>query len=302
MKLFLKSCLTAAVFLTAAAAQAWTYQDGDALLIFRASGANDVEFDLGPVTQFLNQPNGYTIPVTNWDLSLVTGVFGSDLTGVSIIIVATTPATNANRSAWLSSSIPNLTAREVTPSSWQSGLWSTIDAIGTRPVIYAVPVAGTSSYSIDPGGSYSIASYDTIVSQNGVNAQYIAQFGGNANFTVETVIPGSFYFWGIQPTTANPKPADSFVGSFSITSAGQLVFTAGPPAPSIEGLIYAPGNASISFDTVLGQNYWLTGTNVLGSPASQWPIVSGPIAGTGDVVTLNDTNINNASFYSVITP
>lgn len=302
MKQIIKLGLAMAVLLTASAARAWTYQDGDALLIFRASGANDVEFDLGPVRQFLNQPNGYTAAVTNWDLSLATGVFGSDLTGVSIIVAATTPATNANRAAWLSSSIPNLKAYEVSPSSWQSGLWSTIDSIGARPVIYSAPVSGSTAYSIDPTGPYAIASYDKIVSQNGVNAQYIPELGGNANFTVETVIPGSFYFWAIQPSTANPKPADAFVGAFSITSDGQLTFVAGPPSPTIEGISYAGGGASVSFDTIVGGSYWLAGTNALGAPASQWPVVSSPIAGTGDIVTLTDTNVNNAQFYSVITP
>jgi hypothetical protein len=302
MKKLFQSGLASAVLWIAFAARAWTYQDGDALLIFRASGANDVEFDLGPVTQFLNQPNGYTLTVTNWDSSLVTSVFGSDLTGVSVILAATTPATNANRSAWLSSSIPNLKAYEVTPSSWQGGLWSTINSIGTRPVIYSAPIAGLSSYSIDPTGPYAIASYDKIVSQNGVNAQYIAQFGGNANFTVETVIPGSFYFWAIQPSTANPKPADPFVGTFSITANGQLTFAAGPPAPNIETITYAPGGASVSFDTIVGGSYWLAATNALGGFASQWPVVSGPITGNGDVLTLTDTNTSNAQFYTVITP
>jgi hypothetical protein len=35
------------------------YQDGDVLLIFRENGFDDVEFDLGNISQFLNQPNGY---------------------------------------------------------------------------------------------------------------------------------------------------------------------------------------------------------------------------------------------------
>jgi len=300
MKTILKTSLVAAFILTASAARAWNYQDGDALLIFRELGYNDVEYDLGPVGQFLNKTNGYTTNVTGWNLGLATGVFGTDLSGVSVIIVATTPATNANRVAWLSSSIPNTSAYNVTPSSWQGGLWSTINSIGTRPVIYAAPASGLSAYSIDPNGPHRIASYDQVVSQNGVEAQFVPQFGGNANFTVETAAPASFYFWSVQPSTAIPKPADSFVGMFTISAAGQLTFVAGPPAPTLEGIGFSAGIGSVSFDSIIGGNYWLASTNALGAPVSTWPVVSGPVSGTGDIITITHTNSNNAGFYGVI--
>jgi hypothetical protein len=300
MKTALKSSLAAALLLATAAAQAWTYQDGDVLLIFRESGFNDVEFDLGPVSQFLGQTNGYTAAVTNWDLSLVTGVFGADLSGADVVLVATTPPTNANPSAWLSSSIPNLTAYGVTPSAWQGGLWSTINAIGTRPVIYEATASGSSAYSIDPSGSQSIASYDQIVSQDGVNAEFLPEFGGNSKFTVQTAAPGSFYFWSIDPSTVNPKPADSFVGTFTITTNGQLTFVAGPPPPALAGIGYASGTAFVNFGTIVGGNYWLASTNALGAPLSQWPVVGGPIAGTGGIVTVLNTNTGDTGFYGVI--
>jgi hypothetical protein len=300
MKTVLKSSLAAAIVLAAAAAQAWTYQDGDALLIFRESGFNDVEYDIGPVSQFLGRPNGYTATVTNWDATVVTGVFGPDLTGVSVVLVATTSPTNATHESWLSSSIPNITAYGVTPSAWQGGLWSTINAIGTRPVIYEATPLGASAYSIDPSGSQSIAAYDTIVSQDGANAEFLPEFGGNAQFKVQTAAPGSFYFWGIQPSTANPKPADSFVGSFTITTNGQLTFTSGPPVPALSGIAYASGTASVNFGTIVGGNYWLASTNVLGAPLSQWPVVSGPVSGTGGIVTLINASGGDAGFYAVI--
>src|SRR6202034_4009958 len=171
-----------------------------------------------------------------------------------------------------------------------------INAIGTRPVIYDATPSGSSGYSIDPSGSQSIASYDQIVSQDGVNAEFLAKFGGNSPFTVETVAPGSFYFWGITPSTGNPKPADSFVGTFTITTNGQLTFVAGPPSPTVAGIAYASGTASVNFSTIVGGNYWLASTNALGAPLSQWPVVSGPIEGNGGVVTLLNTNSANAGF------
>jgi hypothetical protein len=285
-----------------AAPAAWNYQDGDALLIFRESGFDDVEFDIGSINQFLNQTNGYTASVTGWDPSLVTNTFGADLTGVSVIVAATTSWTNAEKTAWLSSSLPNTTAYDVTPSVWQEDLWSVIDSIGTRPVIYEVPPAGASAYSIDPGGSYRVASYDQIVDGNGVNAESLAELGGNAPFIVQQVIPGSFVLWDIQPSTANPKPAESLVGSFIVTTNGALTFVAGPPPSTILGITHSPeGVTGVTFTTTVSGNYWLAYTNQLGAPVSSWPVVAGPLPGDGFNDTLNHTiTTDTAGFYEVI--
>ena len=47
-------------------ARAWTYNDGDVLLTFREAGYNDVEFDIGNVSQFTNLAVGTTITVSGW--------------------------------------------------------------------------------------------------------------------------------------------------------------------------------------------------------------------------------------------
>ena len=292
--------VVAAFGLTTVAAGAWPYQDGDVLLIFRESGYNDVEFDLGNVSQFLNQPNGYTAAVTNFDLILVTNTFGGDLTGVSGILAATESWTNTGKTAWLSSPLPNTTAYAVTPSAWQASLWSIIDSIGTRPLIYNVPPAGNSAYSIDPGGTYAVASYDNIVSGDGINTASLSKFGGNAPFTVEQPVPGSFAFWAIQPSTSQPKPPDHLLGTFSITANGALTFVAGPPPSTILNLALSEGANSVSFTTTIGGEYWLAATNQLGAPVSQWPVVSGPIVGDGRNDSLTQTNLTGNGFYSIL--
>ena len=236
-KIFQLSVAALALWAYAARA-AWNYQDGDVLLIFRESGFNDVEFDIGRVNQCVKQCTGYTTAVTAWNLPLVTNTFGADLTGVRVLVAATTSWTNVNKTSWLSVSLPNTTAYNVTPSVWQQDLWSVIDSIGTRPITYAVPISSASAYSIDPGGSFRVASYDQIVDGNGVNAASLAELGGNAPFIVEQTIPGTFLLWGIQPSAANPKPADALVGSFTITADGTLTFAAGPP-PSDDRWPYA---------------------------------------------------------------
>ena len=297
MKTIFQIGVASLTLLGAPLAHAWPYQDGDALLIFRESGLNDVEFDLGSVSQFLNKPAGFTTNVTGWDLSLVTSTFGSDLTGVSVVLVATTSSTNANPTAWLSGVEPITTAYNVTPSSWHYQLNSIINSIGTRPLIYGAPVAGTASYSLDP--TY-VAAYDNIVSGGGQYTTGLPLFGGNSPFQVELVIPGSFELWGIQPSTANPKPADTLVGSFTIGANGTLKFVAGPPPSNIVGITRSAGVNTVTYSTKVGGNYWLTYTNQLTGPPSSWPVVSGPLQGDGLNDSLSHANAAGTGFYGVV--
>jgi len=127
-----------------------TYQDGDVLLIFRQPGLNDVEYDLGNISQFTNHPVGYATAVTGWDPTVATGVFGTDLTGVSVILASTRSLTNANRASWLSSGDPTAVISDVTPTTWQGNLWSVINAIGNLggwlgPSVYGIIKDATGS-------------------------------------------------------------------------------------------------------------------------------------------------------------
>jgi SufS family cysteine desulfurase len=106
------------------------------LLIFREHSFNDVEFDLGNVSQFTNLASGTIITVPNWTPSLVTSTFGVNLTGVSVILAGTTSWYDPNRASWLSS-ISNGVAYNLTASDWQGSLWSTISSIGTTELFEA---------------------------------------------------------------------------------------------------------------------------------------------------------------------
>jgi hypothetical protein len=311
MKRFLNLTLAGLALSVASLARGGTYQDGDVLLIFREPGFNDVEFDIGDVGQFLNHPDGYSNQVTGWSASTVTGVFGADLTGVSVVLAATESYTNASRLAWLSSDSSVTAVNDVTPSTWQADLWSVIDSIGTRPVTYLVPqtppAGGNWSYSIDPNGTYKLAAYDQIVSANGVNDAAIPQLGGNAAFQVQGTIPGKLGFWQIQGTNAIPKPSAAYVGTFSVDATGALTFVAGPPAaarvpqPTILGITRAAGVNTVTFTTSVSGNYSLVYTNALGRPVTTWPVVAGPIAGDGASHSLTHTvSTDNAGFYGVL--
>lgn len=313
MKRILNLTLAGLALSVAPLVRAGSYQDGDVLLIFREAGFNDVEFDIGNVSQFLNQPNGYSNQITGFSASTLTSVFGADLTGVSVALAGTQPSTNANRLAWLSSASSVTGVNDVTPSAWQADLWSVIDSIGSRPITYLVPQSppggGGWSYSIDPNGTYKLAAYDNIVSGNGVNAAAIPELGGNAAFQVEGTVPGTLGFWQIQGTNAIPKPPATYVGTFSVTASGVLTFVAGPPPttatqaapPTILGVSRADGVSTVTFTTSATGNYSLVYTNALGGPVTGWPVVAGPIAGDGANHSLTHTNsTDSAGFYGVL--
>ena len=288
-----------AVLLTPSA-RAWTYQDGDVLLIFRGSSpADDVEFQIGNISQFLNHPNGYTATVSGWDLSLVTNTFGH-VANASVIVAAAISST----SAWLSSSSNVTSVLDVTPSTFQASLYSLIDAIGVRPTSYDT-AAESNAYVIQESGGLSpnssLGSYDYIVSDGGVNEAYIADFGGNVSFDVQGIASSTLGFWQIQPSTANPKPSATYVGTFVLNVNGTLTFTAGPLGPTIEGIARSGSVSTVKFTTLSIGNYELVHTNALGAPISTWPVVSGPVAGNGATESLSHTNSSDkAGFYGVL--
>src|SRR6266851_7099701 len=80
---------------------AFTYNDTDLLLVFRKVNFNDVEFNLGSVSNYLGHATGTTIAVTNWDLGLVASNFNNTLDNVDFLLVAATAVTDPLRRVWL---------------------------------------------------------------------------------------------------------------------------------------------------------------------------------------------------------
>jgi len=282
-------------------ARAWTYNDGDVLLVFRKTGYNNVEFDLGNISQFTGKTNGYTTTVAGWNTSLVTTTFGTDLTGVSVVLLAATSPTNATPTAWLSGSEPNTTAYQVSAAEWSSSLYGVISAVGNRPVNpYNVPASDTNAYSIDPYGIKGRASYDYTVTAGRYTA--VTSLGGNAPFKVEQIIPGFLDFWAIQPTSVYPNPpADTLVGTFTITASGALTFVAGPRASVVGGVNRTGTVSAVSFSTTVGNTYSLAYTNQLGGPVTTWPVDATTVIGDGTTLSINHTNSSNVEFYKIIT-
>jgi len=307
MKQIILSAFALVTVLAAPAAQAWSYSDGDLLLIFRATGHNNIEYDLGSVSNLLGQPNCYTTNLSGWDSSLLTTEFGSDLSGVKVILAATTSSANATPTAWVSSPDPNIKAYNIGAAAWTANLHGTINSLGVRPENpFDVPAAvatPTNAYIISPfdpqlGG----ASYDYIVS--GGNFNSIATWAGKAPFStvpVEQTIPGSFDFWAVQPTGIYPNsPPDKLIGTFSVTTNGVLKFVAGPRPPAIVEISRTGNTSAIQFTTTVGNTYSVAYTNQLGAAATTWPVDATTLVGDGKIDTLNHTNAGDAAeFYRV---
>jgi hypothetical protein len=303
----MKKIILPAIFLlallAAPLARAWSYNDGDLLLVFRESGFNDIEYDLGSVSNLLSHTNGYATTITGWNSSVATSQFGADLTGVSVVLLAVTSPTNVTPTAWVSGSEPNTTAYNVSSSAWSSNLHGIISAIGNKPVLPfelpAAPVTPTNAYSIKPSGTAGGASYDFIVS--GGTYANIPNLGGHSPFTVEQTIPASFDFWAIQPTSVYPNsPPDKLIGTFTITSSGVLTFVAGPRASTIAGVSRSGNVSTVQFTTTVGNHYSIAYTNQLGAGA--WPVDATTLTGDGNIDTINHTNNNvGAEFYRVNT-
>jgi hypothetical protein len=280
-------------------AWAWSYSDGDLLLVFRG-GLYDIEYDLGSVSNLLGQTNGYTTTITNWNPSVVTGLFGPNLAGVNVVLLAVTSSTNASPTAWLSGAEPDTTAYNPASGAWSSSLYSIIDAVGNKPIspfyVTAAAVTPTNAYAIQIGGVDAGATYDYIVS--GGTFQGIPTLGGHTPFTVQQTIPGSFDFWGIGDASGSP---DQLIGTFTITTSGALTFVAGPRSSTITEVNHSGNVSSVQFTTTVGNHYSVGYTNRL-SKAAAWPVDVNTLVGDGRIDTINHTNNNqNAEFYRINT-
>lgn len=305
MKKIIITAIALLPLLAAPLARAWSYSDGDLLLIFREANHNNVEFDLGSVSNLLGKANGYTTTITGWNPSLVTGQFGSDLTGVEVVLAAVTSVTNASPAAWVSSPDPNVYAYNV--GAWTPDLHGTISSLGNRPLSpFKVPAAAgtpTNAYSISPtDAQYGGASYDYIVS--GGNYRNVPTWNGTGPFftvPVEQTIPGSFDFWQIEPASSSPTPPDQLIGTFTISASGVLTFVAGPRPSNIAGVNYSQNVSAVQFSTTVGNHYSVAYTNHLGAIGA-WPVDSNVIVGDGRLNTINHTNANpGVEFYRINT-
>ena len=287
----MSAALTAGV---APIASAFTYNDSNLILVFRKDGFNDVEYNVGSISNYLNQVNGTKMTVTNWNLGTVKANYNNSLSGVDFILFATTSTTNTPPLAvWLSDA--NLGAvtppTDLTLSKWTQ-LRGTLSAVGTDALAYSQGSA-TNLYSVigSDASSYSSHASDSTVM-------------GLAPFTVESTNPATVLFYEVKFSGTTPKPNSKLIGSFTLDATGVLTFTAGPlstqadlVAARVTKIERASGVSTVYFTTTNAQNYRLWYLNQL-NPWS-WASNTTTVAGDGTVKSLTDNTAQGKRFYRV---
>ena len=277
----------------------FTYTDTDLLLVFRKDGFNDLLFNLGSVSNYLGRLGGSILSVSNWNFNLVQGNFGGDLAGVKYVLMAVTPL-EAPLRIWLSDAAPGNVPADETLSKY-TGQRSKVNAVGTLATTYF----NSSNQSLalpasDPG------SYSFIASAGGTLD--VATMGGAVPFPVEQDFPGSAALVELHVSTANPKPAATQVGLFTLSPSGQLTFAAAVPAPTIVQqpsghAVECGGTVTLSalasgIEPLSYQWYRNTTTPVSGGTSPTLRL-GGLVLGGGGDYTLVVTNLGGAVTSSV---
>ncbi len=285
-----------------ASAMNYISTNDDLLLVFRQTNFKDVEFDLGSVSNFLNQPAGTSFPVS-YNTNVCYTNFNSNISGVQFALVAATDSSagaagassDAPARVWLTDA--NLTTVPVSfSSSTFNGIRNKIYTVGTDASLLtgnnSAPWLDTAS---DPNA------YSYIVSDNTAN---IGSFGGVLPFTVETNNGGSLKFYEFVASTVNPKPAAKYVGTFTYAANGIVTFSV-PSAsvPLIPATITAVtnlgGSVKVYFTSTNNNNYRLLYT-------AAWPAVwqtnaaAGLVAGNNGVTNFTDVTSAGARYYRIL--
>lgn len=287
-KVLTKIALLAAVLGLTQSASAMVYSYGDALLIFRQDGFDDVVFDLGSVGQFTNLASGTVVKVTNWDLDLVKFTYNGSVSGSQFIVVASTSffPGNPTNAVWLSDADLVNTPTEVSGSRLASQI-SKISVVGSDASLNTSSNSAT-SYVVAPD---SPSSYTYRASNGGlVDASTL---GGVSLFPIETTVPGSLHFFQIQASSLTPKPAATQLGAFALDENGALTFTAGSgvlPAIVAPKIVVGHSGSAITFtfDGQSGVNYRLRSSANVTSPLANWGVVGSSVQGAGQSITLQD--------------
>ncbi|MDB6035568.1 MAG: hypothetical protein JWM16_5906 [Verrucomicrobiales bacterium] len=277
-------------------AGAFTYSDSDLLLVFRKDGNfNDVEFNLGSVTNYLNKPAGTKVPVSNWDVNVVKANYNNSLGNVKFLLASASAVTDSPRKLWVTSAdLAPATAVTDMAGSRFGALASKVSLVGNYASAGTATNA-TQNYAISQSDA---TSYTYIVSGGG--AVDPTTVGGLAPFQVENVNPTTLVLYEVKISNLNPKPAATLVGSFCLNPNGDLTFTAGPLAelqqPNIVSLGRSGGTSSISFSTQDCVNYRLRYSTDVASPMAPLSTV---IGGDGGSKVLTDTAADQVRFYQV---
>ena len=290
----------AAILLTPWQTRSASYADQDALLVFRSDGYNNVEFNLGSVSQFLSHTNGYQAKITNWSQRLVNANFALTNCTAQFFILSTTSGQDPAPRAWVTDAQPLIAASDVTLSQWKS-LFSLINGVGQGLVLDPNAPPNTNADVISPLTRYA---FDYIASNGLQTPNLIPYLGGGSGlkFRSSGTVPGTVLFYEVKPSSIIPKPPAQLIGSFSLSADGQLVFQAGPliDTAQISSVVNNTGAVAITFNSKPAVKYRLRYNSQPNTPPSAWTIASGSVVGDGNPQTLTDNSGGDAArFYLV---
>jgi hypothetical protein len=322
-----------------AQAQTFTYnqgqgQFGDVLVCFRpVSGAYDLVVDAGPVTAFTALANGQHITVnpTYYNGSQLAFI-GTNNIFFSAMACQRLPGSHATNNLWLTRPRANVNTQS-TP--WpckggpaQASAAATVDTIGVDGENISglggngnnTSPGSSTSYVIEPEGNpanSSFYSYSQVDTANGnLGGNFWGDAGGvsieqstPANFTTGNLpVRADFYQLLSTNTIANPtnNQASKYLGYFELSTAGVLVYTAGPATtiltqPRIVAITRKQTTNTIFFTTLSGPTYTLRYTNNAGlmkANETNWISINS-LAGNGLTNSLQDVTTSSNRFYVI---
>ena len=250
------------------------------MLAFRKTAFNDVEFNLGSVSNYLGLANGTTLTVTNFRVSAVTSNFNNNLSGVSVSLAAVTTAADALRRAWVTDTELTGARQDITGSKFNL-IRSKVEGIGQAAVNYTVGSL-TNEFVIS---SSDAASYSYVASNGGTAPDQIPSLSGAVPFTIDNTIATTLRFFELKVSGVTPKPDATQVGSFSIALNGTITFTAGSggggSAPSITSdptnvTVFAGGVAAFSVGATgaTGYQWQFNNANIAGAITSSYNLTA----------------------------
>ncbi len=308
---------------THALAAPFLYTPTDLILLVRQVGnASDLVVNLGSVTNFNTLPAGSSLPIPQVSLAQFTAAF-PNLNGLLwSVAAANRPPANPNfplQTLWVAA--PR--TEPATPATpWlrkgqfvQGNAASQIDGVVANAALTS---------SLIPGGPNNTATSVVLpVAANfpiapllGADGNYVGTFQGK----VESLTPDDFDsapdnvartdLFELLPGTSAAGTLNQpgrYLGTFELTSAGNLSFvvaSAAPPAPTLTGITRVGDVSTVSFTTAAGFTYRLrrTGAEGLTTPISGWTSL-GTTTGTGSTASLQDNSPGGPGFYAVeVTP
>ena len=265
-------------------ASALIYSPSDLLLVFRQDGYNDVEYDIGSVSNYMGLAAGTVVPVS-YDVHLVTTNFNNTLNNVSFAVVGATASTDNPLRYWASDADLSDVPTDQTLSKF-SPVRGNIENVGDQ----ANAITGGTDASplvISPSDPNS---YSYIVSDGTDFA--ISTFAGDVAFPVDAVNPATLALYQIQPNN-NPQPAATLVGTFTMLADGSMYFVAGASPEFVS----SPSSRTISS----GQTAILSVAGGVPAPSYQWYKNGVAISGaTNSTLTFSNAHPSDGGQYSVV--